>query len=224
MPYYGKLNSGFGWRNGRTHDGLDIMLDKGEPVLAAFDGKVRYARYHYNGYGNLVIIRHFNGIETYYAHLSAIYVTSGQMVKAGQIIGAGGSTGSSYRGAHLHFEMRWRDRPFDPLAIIDYENEVLFSDTLVLTPASFRPTKAAKAARTIQLEAQQPPEMIVKKIPEKDPEPPLQEETNGFYVVQKGDSLYKIAKTHNTTIDALCRDNDLTPQSVLHIGQKIKLN
>jgi murein DD-endopeptidase MepM/ murein hydrolase activator NlpD len=224
LPYYGKLNSGFGWRNGRTHDGLDIMLDKGDPVKAAFDGKVRYARYHHNGYGNLVIIRHFNGIETYYAHLSSIYVGSGQMVKAGQIIGAGGSTGSSYRGSHLHFEMRWNDRPFDPLAIIDYENEVLFSDTLVLTPASFRATKAAKEARNIQMEAQKNPELIVKKIPDSKPETAAEDNASGVYIIQQGDSLYKIARAYHTTVDEICRENNISPQSILHIGQKIKVN
>ncbi len=238
LPHYGRILSGFGWRGSRTHDGLDIGLNKGEPILAAFDGKVRYARYHNNGYGNLVIIRHFNGLETYYAHLSAIYVEPDQMVKAGQIIGAGGSTGSTYHGAHLHFETRWFDNPFDPLAIIDYENESLFSDTAVLTPEDFKASKPAKDARNLQPLSQRNPYLEMEQeyppaeISMQDPDTlqvtkassaqTLAE--NQVYIVRKGDSLYKIAKNYHTTVSKLCELNQLTTRSVLKPGQKIKVN
>ncbi len=238
LPYYGRILSGFGWRGGRTHDGLDIDLNKGEPIMAAFDGKVRYARYHNNGYGNLVIIRHFNGIETYYAHLSAIYVEPDQMIKAGQIIGAGGSTGSSYHGAHLHFETRWFDNPFDPLSIIDYENESLFSDTAVLTPADFKASRPAKDARNFQPLSQRNPYLAIEEETQpvnrsdEDQDSLQGEQTTSdpaqvqseVYVVRKGDSLYKIAKNYHTTVGKLCELNQLNTRSVLKPGQKIKVN
>lgn len=238
LPYYGKIMSGFGWRGGRTHNGLDIDLDKGDPVLAAFDGKIRFARYHNNGYGNLVIIRHFNGLETYYAHLSAIYVQPDQMVKAGQIIGAGGSTGSSSHGAHLHFETRWFDNPFDPLSIIDYENESLYYDTAVLTPADFKASKPAKDARNLQalsqrnpyLEIEQelrqvePPEIHPDTVTAQNSTIDSPERESEVYIVKKGDSLYKIAKNYHTTITKLCELNQINSRSVLKPGQKIKVN
>ncbi len=224
LPYYGKILSGFGWRGGRTHDGLDLDLEKGQPIKAAFDGKVRYARYHNNGYGNLVIIRHFNGLETFYAHLSAIHVEPDQMVKAEQIIGTGGSTGSTYHGAHLHFETRWYDLPFDPLSIIDYENECLVSDTVVLTPEDFKPSQPSKAARNLQPLTQQNPYLTenlpVENVP---PEKEPQQEVPRTYTVRKGDSLYKIARNYNTTVKQLCEINNMDPHTVLKIGRKIKV-
>ncbi|HOW26791.1 MAG TPA: peptidoglycan DD-metalloendopeptidase family protein [Bacteroidales bacterium] len=226
LPYYGRILSGYGWRGSRSHDGLDLDLEKGQPIKAAFDGKVRYAQYHHNGYGKLVIIRHFNGLETYYAHLSTIFVQPDQMVKAGQIIGAGGSTGSTYHGPHLHFETRWYDLPFDPLSIIDYENECLVADTVVLTPEDFKPSQPAKAARNLQPLAQQNPyssaplpvdTATVSRESQEEAAP----ET---YTIRKGDSLYKIARNCNTTVKKLCEINDIDPNSVLKIGKKIKLN
>lgn len=118
LPFYGKLFRGFG----RGHDGLDIGLKKGDSVKVAFDGKVRYATYNRGGYGNLVIVRHFNGLETYYAHLSKILVSPDQSVKVGEIIGLGGSTGRSV-SPHLHFEVRYRDKPLDPLRFINFDQK-----------------------------------------------------------------------------------------------------
>lgn len=120
LPIYGRLFRGFG----RGHDGLDICLKKGDSIRVAFDGKVRYATYNRGGYGNLIIVRHFNGLETYYAHLSKILVRPDQIVKAADIIGLGGSTGRSV-SPHLHFEVRYRDKPLDPLRFIDFEQKQL---------------------------------------------------------------------------------------------------
>jgi len=106
FPKYGKVLRGFS----RRHKGLDIKLDKGDPVAVAFDGKVRVAGYNRGGFGNLVIVRHYNGLETYYAHLSEIKVKPEEMVKAGATIGLGGSTGRSTT-AHLHYEIRYHDKP-----------------------------------------------------------------------------------------------------------------
>ncbi len=134
LPVYGKLFRGFMY----THKGLDIKLNKGDTILAAFDGVVRYARYNRGGFGNLVILRHFNGLETYYAHLSKMVVKVNQVVKSGDPIGLGGSTGRS-RGPHLHFEVRYKDIPLDPFRMIDYDNQKLISNVLPVTKKIFYP-------------------------------------------------------------------------------------
>ncbi len=134
MPYYGKLFRGFTY----THKGLDIRLDRGDTIRAAFDGVVRYAKYNRGGFGNLVIIRHYNGLETYYGHLSKMNVKVNQVVKSGDPIALGGSTGRS-RGPHLHFEVRYKDIPLDPFRLIDYDNQKLISNTFPVVKRVFYP-------------------------------------------------------------------------------------
>ncbi|MEI7725981.1 MAG: M23 family metallopeptidase [Bacteroidota bacterium] len=134
MPIYGKLFCGFKY----THKGLDIKLSIGDTVKAAFDGVVRYAKYNRGGFGNLIIIRHYNGLETYYAHLSKINVIVNQVIKSGAPIALGGSTGRS-RGPHLHFEIRYKDVPLDPLRAIDFDNKKLIASTFPITHRVFYP-------------------------------------------------------------------------------------
>lgn len=135
LPIYGRLFRGFNY----VHKGLDIGLKKGDSVRAAFDGVVRYAKYNRGGFGNLIIIRHYNGLETYYAHLSRIKIQVNQVIRAGDIIGMGGSTGRS-RAPHLHFEVRYKDIPIDPLKILDFDRQRLLSDTLTITKKIFYPS------------------------------------------------------------------------------------
>lgn len=129
-PYQTKVFSKFGIRHGRRHQGVDLPYPKGTPVKAAFDGKVRVAMYT-SGYGNLVVIRHENGLETYYGHLSRMDVKPGDWVTSGDVIGLGGSTGRS-TGPHLHFEVRYQGFAFDPQWIADYETGKLHSSVFVL--------------------------------------------------------------------------------------------
>jgi hypothetical protein len=135
LPVYGRLFRGFNY----VHKGLDIGLKKGDSVRAAFDGVVRYAKYNRGGFGNLVIIRHYNGLETYYAHLSNIKIQVNQVIKAGDLVGLGGSTGRS-RAPHLHFEVRYKDVPMDPLKMLDFDRQKLISDTLVIRKSVFYPS------------------------------------------------------------------------------------
>ena len=118
-PFPGRVTSKYGWRRSRWHKGIDIDLEIGDPVYAAFDGVVRIQRYNRGGFGNYVMIRHYNGVETLYAHLSKALVKVNQSVRAGDIIGYGGSTGRS-TGSHLHFEVRLMGQAFDPVRIIDF--------------------------------------------------------------------------------------------------------
>lgn len=126
------ITSKFGPRGRRhkMHKGIDIDLETGDAVYSAFEGKVRYAMYN-ESYGNCVVIRHPNGLETYYAHLSKIHVKSGDYVQAGVHLGDGGNTGHS-RGSHLHFEVRFLGVAIDPFTIIkEGENKLALQSFVV---------------------------------------------------------------------------------------------
>jgi len=114
-PVNGPITSGFGWRWGRMHEGIDIGVPCGTPIHAAASGTVIYSGWM-DGYGNFVVIDHGNGLATAYGHQSAIYVSGGS-VSQGQSIGAVGSTGNS-TGCHLHFEVRVNGNPVDPLGYL----------------------------------------------------------------------------------------------------------
>lgn len=129
-PCPGKVTSRFGWRDSAQHKGIDIDLEKGDKVAAAFDGMVRIAKRH-SAYGNVVVIRHYNGLETVYAHLSKLKVKPGEVVLSGQTIGLGGSTGRS-TGPHLHFEVRFKGQPVNPEYLVSFPEQKLLCDTVLV--------------------------------------------------------------------------------------------
>jgi len=135
-PFANRVTSPFGKRRFLWHYGMDIKLDKGDTVRSAFDGMVRVIQYDRRGFGNVVVVRHRNGLETVYGHLFKVLVKPNQYVKASETVGLGGNTGRS-TGAHLHFEMRYYGEPIDPRIAIDYDTHTLRSDTLVLTKGDF---------------------------------------------------------------------------------------
>lgn len=135
LPFNGIITSKFGWRGKQAHNGIDIDLNKGDRVGAAFDGKVRFAKWQ-GGFGNVVVLRHKNGLETLYAHLSKIKVKVGQDVLANELIGLGGSTGRS-SGSHLHFEVRLKSKPVNPSYLISFSNQTLISNTLTFKATKF---------------------------------------------------------------------------------------
>ncbi len=134
-PCEGRVTSVFGPRGRRYHYGTDVKVYTGDPIYATFDGIVRIAK-RSPSYGYIVILRHSNGLETYYAHLSKMNVRPDDVVKAGELIGLGGNTGRS-RGSHLHFEVRYLGNPIDPQKIINFEAKSLISDTLLLCKEHF---------------------------------------------------------------------------------------
>lgn len=144
-PFIGRMTSDFGQRRYRHHYGVDIKVYTGDPILAAFEGVVRVA--HYDGdYGKVVVLRHDNGLETLYAHLSKLKVKRGDRVEAGDIVGLGGNTGRS-TGSHLHFEARYLGEPINPNDLIDFQTGTLLTDTLHLNGAHFAYLKEARAKK-----------------------------------------------------------------------------
>jgi hypothetical protein len=128
FPFNGVVTSGFGWRDSAFHRGIDVDLVRGDTVRAAFMGMVRFAGKS-GGYGNIVVIRHYNGLETVYAHLWKIKCKPGDIVNSGQLIGLGGNTGHS-TGTHLHFELRFRGVAINPAYIIDLQTRMLIADKI----------------------------------------------------------------------------------------------
>ena len=135
FPVKKTKSSNYGWRWQRGHHGVDIALNTGDPVHAAFGGIVRVAA-RMGGYGNCVVVRHPNGLETLYGHLSKINVQPHQQVEAGEVLGLGGNTGNS-TGPHLHFECRFLYQTFDPEWILDFDNYTLRTRRLHLNKSYF---------------------------------------------------------------------------------------
>ena len=129
-----KVNDIFGYRprRRRVHYGLDIKVERGDTIRAAFDGKVRYVSYQKRGYGHYVVIRHPNGLETLYAHLTSKLVAENEVVRAGDPIGLGGNTGRS-TGPHLHFETRLLGKALDPALFFDFPNQNITGDSYLYT-------------------------------------------------------------------------------------------
>ena len=195
-PYCGIETSPFGWRRYQFHTGIDIGLRTGDTVRCAFDGIVRITKWN-SGYGNVVVVRHNNGLETLYGHLSKSLVYANQTIKAGDVIGLGGNTGHS-RGSHLHFEVRYLGTPLNPATIIDFKKHCLLSDTLFLSAKSFQYYNTVKTYQTTKYGTR-------------------------YYAVRKGDTLSKIAKQNGTTVKALCTLNGISTKTILKIGRKLRV-
>jgi murein DD-endopeptidase MepM/ murein hydrolase activator NlpD len=220
IPRNGGINSPYGPRWGTMHKGLDIHLNTGDAVKAAMPGKVRYAQFNTGGYGNLVVLRHPNGLETYYAHLNEIKVKPNAWVDAGAIIGTGGNTGAEWTREHLHFEMRYRDRAFDPLLIIDWAKKELKSDTLVIYKKQLHSTESASnsAKKQVDYSANTPAGTSRLKNSAED------RADASFYTVKSGDTLYSIARRYGKSSSKLLSINGLTADATLRIGQRIRLD
>lgn len=229
-PLTGKIISRYGPRGRRNHNGVDVPLKTGTPVAAAFDGRVRYSRYNNGGFGNLVIVRHPNGLETYYGHLSRRNVKAGDWVVAGQIIGYGGSTGRS-RGPHLHFEVRYCDQTFDPERIIDFQSGGLHYQTFVLEKSFFnirsRATEGLEDGDDFDAEAflaqngGKTDEEISAAIAQEEKK--AAEPVVAYHTVRSGETLSTIARRNGTTIDNLCRLNGITRSTILRVGRKLRV-
>ena len=130
------ITSSFAFRGYRWHYGMDLDLETGDSVKSAYDGVVRISAWDGGGYGNYVLVRHYNGLETIYGHMSKALVKVGTFVQAGQIIGYGGSTGRS-SGSHLHFEVRYQGNPINPALMYDFPGYKLRKDNFTITSQLF---------------------------------------------------------------------------------------
>lgn len=226
------VNSKYGPRSGRYHNGIDLALKVGDTIYAMFSGKVRYAKYNEGGFGNLVILRHFNGLETFYAHLSKFLVAPNQDVKVGDPIALGGNTGRS-TGPHLHMEVRFYEAAINPEEIIDFENKVLKKDNLFLHRALFRPGakptdvyEVIHADQIAQHNSGNIDSNVVQQVSSVTAtviKPVVPAKQKRYYQIKSGDTLTRIAAKYGTTVSALCKLNGLTPSSTLLIGKNLRV-
>lgn len=198
-PFEGVVTSNYGWRRSRWHKGIDIDLDIGDPVYAAFDGVVRIQRYNAGGFGTYVLIRHYNGLETIYAHLSEAIVVPNQTVRAGQIIGFGGSTGRS-TGSHLHFETRLMGQAFDPARIIDFNTYTLKQSQVYINNTWFPYIKGNNTRAATRPAS-----------------------TKKYHRVRSGDTLYSIARKHGTSVNTICKLNRISRNTTLKVGRNLRV-
>ena len=191
-----KITSPFSPRWRRMHNGLDLKVNIGDTIVAAFDGKVRIVKYERRGYGKYVVIRHDNGLETVYGHLSKQLVEENQLVKAGEVIGLGGNTGRS-TGSHLHFETRFLGIAINPIYMFDFPKQDIVADTY-----TFRRTQGSKRAGSHDTQ--------------------VADGTIRYHKVKSGDTLSRIAKLRGVSVSTLCKLNRIKPTTTLRIGQVLR--
>lgn len=211
MPCPGQITSNYGYRPkfGRMHKGVDLHIRSNDTIYAAFDGKVRLTNFEAKGYGNYVILRHPNGLETIYGHLNKFLVKPNQTVKAGQPIALGGSTGRS-TGPHLHFETRFMGYAINPNAIFDFANHTTHTDTYTFSksnytqPRNYAPSVASNNG--------------------KNSESSYKSGSNvSTYTVKAGDTIQTIARSYGISATTLKKLNGLTSVDKLKEGQVLKL-
>lgn len=194
-PLRGYVTSKFGFRKYRFHYGTDIKVQIGDSIRASWDGQVRIVGWDPRGYGYYVVIRHNNGFETVYGHLSRPLFDEGEPIYAGEVLGLGGNTGRS-TGSHLHYEIRYLGNAINPELLVDFaQGGIRYPETYMLTKKStFGHNKELKAVQQAQ-----------------------------YHRVRQGDTLGAIARRYHTTVGALCRMNKIKETSLLQIGQRIRV-
>ncbi|MBQ6166691.1 MAG: peptidoglycan DD-metalloendopeptidase family protein [Muribaculaceae bacterium] len=230
MPIKGNyVTSHYGWRPqfGRTHKGIDLRAAVGDTVYSAFSGRVRLTRFERGGYGFYVIVRHENGLETVYGHLSRFLVKPDQYVKAGQPIALSGNTGRS-TGPHLHFETRFMGYAINPEAIFDFANRCTHTDSYTFSKSNYTkardyaPSKRYNQAKKSTAEEK---ETASKGKNNKKEQPAVastrkstkesRENSRTTYQVRQGDNLTKIAKENGLSVAQLKKLNGLTSDNVV---------
>ena len=220
------VTSNFGPRWGRTHKGIDIKVYIGDTIRAAFPGKVRMVKYEAAGYGKYVVIRHQNGLETIYGHMSNWLVKEDEVVKAGQPIGLGGNTGRS-TGSHLHFETRLCGVALNPALMFGFRNQDVVDDYYMFRKGRYESESIAAnqlrgkvgngsyTAAEVRGEKTQANNAKKERIENKNSE-------IRYHKVAAGETLYSIAKRRKVTVDDLCRLNHLTRDIKVRPGQLLR--
>jgi murein DD-endopeptidase MepM/ murein hydrolase activator NlpD len=247
MPcQFEKIKTTYGeTKNGGFHPGIDLKTEPQTLVKSCFDGVVRMATY-YGDYGLMVVVRHYNGLETVYAHLDKLCVTPHQIVKAGQVIGQTGTTGNT-KECILHFETRFMNEYFDPELVIDFEEEDVLQNNMALMSRDFNiipleevgnwkpaaPKPAAKPAVNqevkqevaTQPKKQEAEEETVEETPKTETVNPTTtpQETAVYHTVKAGENLYRISVKYNTTVDNILKLNNLKNADKIVEGQKLRV-
>ncbi|MDH7445574.1 M23 family metallopeptidase [Aquimarina sp. 2201CG14-23] len=205
------VTSRYGWRRGRAHQGIDIDLRTGDNVKSLLAGKVRYAKYH-GGHGRTIVIRHNNGLETVYAHLSKYLVKENDIVEKGQIIGKGGVSGNA-RGSHLHLEVRYHGKSVHPEYLFDFSEETKIRSNDIAVTKKWMSPRSHKSTRKSKI--------VIYKTTEE-----IEEDASvkSIYVVKRGDTLHAIANKHDVEVSEICKINAIRYNSVLNVGQEILIN
>lgn len=216
------VTSNFGVRWGRQHKGIDVKVYIGDTIRAAFSGKVRMVKYEAGGYGKYVVIRHGNGLETIYGHMSKHLVAEDEIVEAGQPIGLGGNTGRS-TGSHLHFETRLCGVALNPALMFDFKNQDVIGDYYMFYRDTYQKESiVANRLRGVggkgKIEADEDTELAIAA-----PAASYAKDVK-FHKVKRGETLASIARKRGTTIDEICRLNRIGRNIRLMPGQILKYN
>ena len=216
------VTSNFGARWGRQHKGIDVKVYIGDTIRAAFSGKVRMVKYEAGGYGKYVVIRHGNGLETIYGHMSKHLVAEDEIVEAGQPIGLGGNTGRS-TGSHLHFETRLCGVALNPALMFDFKNQDVVGDYYMFYRDTYQKESiVANRLRGVggkgKIEADEDTELAIAA-----PAASYAKDVK-FHKVKRGETLASIARKRGTTIDEICRLNRIGKNIRLMPGQILKYN
>ena len=224
MPTTNRLvTSNFGARWGRQHKGIDVKVYIGDTIRAAFPGKIRVVRYEARGYGKYVVIRHYNGLETIYGHMSKQLVTENQEVRAGDPIGLGGNTGRS-TGSHLHFETRLCGVALNPALMFDFRNQDVVDDYYTFHKSTYQSESVvANRLRGVgggSIKAEDSEDVEMASVA---PAANYAQESR-FHKVKQGETLYSIAKHRGTSVESIMKLNHLKKNTKLRAGQILKYN
>jgi len=199
------VTSQFGRRGYRWHYGVDLELDMGDSIKSVWDGIVRLTNWDGGGYGNYVLVRHYNGLETLYGHLSDIQCTVGQILQAGDLLAKGGSTGRS-SGPHLHFEVRYQGIPLNPMDIFDFNVHGIKSSEFIISPETFdylgrRKSSGGSESRVNKYKT--------RKV--------------YYHSVRRGDSLSSISEKYGVPLSTLKKLNGMGRSTALQAGKRLRI-
>ncbi|MFI3287934.1 MAG: M23 family metallopeptidase [Rikenellaceae bacterium] len=237
-PVYGKYSSPYGTRNGTIHEGIDISAPANSPIYAAFDGTVRLAK-NYGDYGNTIVIRHTNGTETVYAHNAKNLVALGDEVEAGDEIALVGKSGNA-TGNHLHFEVRISGKTIDPELLLDVDSEGLHGGVVIVKQNTSGNISAERieddevsvsSSKSEAISVSDPNAsassskgvMVDGKVYDA-PAPAAKPEVQAkYHTVVSGDTLSQIAEKYNVGLSVVYKLNNMNRNTVIRVGQKIRV-